>query len=330
MKKRMLALLQAFIMVTAVAACGAPETEAEEEAVPAPEIVNMATGDKTGTYYAFGSLLSGYMSDASEKNVHVISTAGSAANIHSIDEGTCLLGLAQSDVMAHAWEGTLDFKDTGAVRSFRAVGGLYEEAVQIVTLDESIKTVADLEGKMVSIGAPDSGVYQNALDILDAYGMAEEDIEAAYLTFAESVDAMKKGKIDAAFIVSGEPTNAVADLAEEADVYLVSIEGKELDTLLERCPYYKKHVIFGNTYRGVNTDVTTISVQASMVVSADAGEEDVYNMTAGIFEHTEEISAILIRGIDMSVENATTGISVPFHPGAAKYFKEKGFTVPTE
>lgn len=328
MKKRILALLQAFVLLTAVSACGTSGNE--PEAVPAPEIVNMATGDKAGSYHAFGNLLAGYMSNASGKNVQAVSTAGSIANITSVNEGTNLLGIAQSDIMAYAWNGECSFQEEGPLQNFRALGGLYEEAVQIVTLDENIKTVADLEGKMVSIGAPNSGVYHNALAILDAYDLTENDIEAAYLTFGESVDAMKAGKIDAAFIVSGAPTNAVAELAEEADVYLVSIDGKEADDLIARCPYYKKYVIFGNTYAGVNTDVHTISIQATMIVSADASDDDVYKLTAGIYDNLESISVILTRGIDMSVENGTTGISIPFHPGAAKYFAEKGFTVPTE
>lgn len=328
MKKRILALLQAVVMLTAVSACGI--SKSEPEAVPAPEIVNMATGDKTGSYHAFGNLLAGYMSNASGKNVQAVSTAGSIANITSVDDGTNLLGIAQSDIMAYAWNGECSFKENGPLQNFRTLGGLYEEAVQIVTLDENIKTVADLEGKMVSIGAPDSGVYHNAIAILDAYGLTENDIEAGYLTFSESVEAMKDGKIDAAFMVSGSPTKAVAELAEEEQVYLVSIEGEEADALLERCPYYNKYTIFGNTYAGVNTDVHTISVQATMIVSADASEKDVYKLTKGIYNNIESISAILTRGIDMSVENGTTGISVPFHPGAAKYFAEQGFTVPTE
>lgn len=331
MKKRILALLQAFVVLVAFSACGTSEAEEKQaEAVPSPKIMTMGTGDTTGTYYAFGNMLSGYMSDASGININVISTDGSAENIRNIDAGLNQLGLAQSDIMAYAWDGNHSFAEDGQIQSFRALGGLYEEAVQIVTLDENIKTMDDLKGRVVSLGAMDSGVYFNAVNILDAYGMTEEDVNAVYLTFGDSVEAMKAGTVDAAFMVSGTPTNAVADLAEEGGMYLVNIDGEEADALIARCPYYNKHVILSGTYSGLDQDTTTLSIQATMIVSADASEEDVYNMTAGIFENLEGISAILARGIDMSVENATTGISVPFHAGAAKYFAEHGYTVPTE
>lgn len=331
MKKRVFALLQAFVLLTAASACGSSDTENSGlQAVENPKVITMATGDPTGSYYAFGNLLGGYMGEASGTNISVISTEGSAANIAYVNDGLSQLGMAQSDIMAYAWDGDHSFAEKGQMQNFRALGGLYEEAVQIVTLDESIETVADLKGRVVSVGAEDSGVYFNALDILHAYGITEEEIDAEYLTFGEAVAAMKAGDVDAAFMVSGAPTNAIANLTEQYDVHLVSIEGKEAENLIEEHPYYNKYVVLAGTYEGLDRDVTTISVQATMIVSADLSEEDVYNLTAGIFENTESISAILTRGIDMSTENGTTGISVPFHKGAAKYFAEKGFTVSAE
>ena len=329
MKKRILALLQAFVLLTAVTACGTSDTTAGE-AADEPGYMSIATGDTTGSYYAFGNLLAGYMSDASGYRVDVISTEGSAANIKEVHYSLSQLGMAQSDIMAYAWNGDHSFEEDGKMQNFRALGGLYEEAIQIVTLDDSIETVADLKGRVVSIGAENSGVYFNAVDILNAYGITEEEIDAEYLTFTEAVKAMKAGDVDAAFIVSGAPTNAIADLTAEYDVNLVNITGPEAEKLIEQCPYYNKHVILSGTYAGLDADVTTISVQATMIASADMSEEDAYNLTAGIFDNVESISAILARGIDMSVENGTTGITVPFHKGAAKYFAEKGFTVPTE
>ena len=332
MKKRILALFQAAVLLVAVSACGAPETEnTGAQAVENPTIMNMGTGDQDGSYYTFGNLLSGYMSEASGINVDVISTDGSVENINGINEGTYQLGLAQADVMSYAWNGIRSFAKDGEVKSFRAIGGLYEEALQIVTLDETIQHVGDLRGRIVSIGAEDSGVALNAMNVLDVYGLRTgDDIHTVNLSFSDSVEAMKAGTVDAAFIVSGTPTNAIAELAVEGEVYLVNIDGEEADELLERYPYYNEHVILSGTYAGLDQDTKTVSIQATLIVSADASEEDVYNMTAGIYENTESISVILSRGVQMSVENATTGVSVPFHAGAAKYFAEKGFNVPTE
>ncbi|WP_458407337.1 TAXI family TRAP transporter solute-binding subunit [Anaerotignum sp.] len=331
MKKRVLASLLAFAMLAATA-CGASDTEnSGTQAVENPTILNMGTGDTEGSYYAFGNLLAAHMSDAAGVHIDVLSTEGSVENINGIHDGIYQLGMAQADVMSYAWNGIIPFARDGEVRSFRAIGGLYEEAVQIVTLDENIQSVEDLRGKTVSIGEENSGVLINAMNVLDVYGLRTgEDIETVTMSFGDSVAAMKEGKIDAAFIVSGAPTNVIEDLIATEHVHLVNIDAEKVEELQKLYPYYNKHVILSGTYTGLNQDVTTVSIQATMIVAADMAEEDVYNLTAGIYDNVENVSAIMQRAIDMSVENGTTGISVPFHPGAAKYFAEKGFYAPTE
>ena len=331
MKKRIYAMLLAAVMVFGVSACGTSDTEKKEEAVASSAILNMGTGDTEGSYYAFGNLLAAHMSDAAGVTVDVVSTEGSVANINGIHEGIYQLGLAQADVMSYAWNGIIPFARDGEVKSFRAIGGLYEEALQIVTLDENIQSVGDLRGKTVSVGGENSGVVINAMNVLDAYGLRTgEDIETVTMSFGDSVAAMKEGKIDAAFIVSGAPTIVVEDLIATEQVHLVNIDDEKIAELQQRYPYYNKYVILSGTYTGLDQDVTTVSIQATMIVSADMAEEDVYHLPAGIYDNVENVSAILPRAIDMSVENGTTGISVPFHKGAAKYFAEHGFTVPTE
>ncbi len=319
--KKMISIALALTLVFALAACGS-----NDEAGAAK--MTMGTGGTTGTYYAFGNVLSDTMSADSGIAINVVSTDGSAANIFGIDDGLYQLATVQSDVMAYAWEGSKTFSDDGAITSFNVIGGLYAEAVQIVTMDASIKTVADLKGKTVSIGAPGSGVYFNAVDVLAAYGLTEADIKPEYLSFGESTDAMKDSKIDAAFIVAGAPTNAITELATTNGVYLVSIEDAKADELIAMCPYYNKCIIPAGTYNGQTEDVATVSIKATMIVSADASEEDVYNLTKGIFGNIGTISGAHAKGSELSLENATTGMAVPFHPGAAKYFAEQGITVP--
>ena len=333
MKKKIYALLLAAVMAFGVSACGASDTEnTGAQVTDHPAVLNMGTGDTTGSYYAFGNLLAAHMGDAAGVTVDVVSTEGSAENIKGINEGLYQLGMAQADVMSYAWDGILSFAKEGEMRNFRAIGGLYEEALQIVTLDESIKNVGDLRGKTVSIGAESSGVAFNAMNVLDVYGLRTgEDIQTVHMSFADSVAAMKEGKIDAAFIVSGAPTTVVEDLIVTEQVQLVSIDKEKVAELQKLYPYYNEYVILSGTYTGLDADVTTVSIQATMIVSADMAEEDVYNLTAGIYDNVENISAIMAtRNMDMSVENGTTGISVPFHKGAAKYFAEQGFTVSAE
>ena len=173
---------------------------------------------------------------------------GSQANVQELVDGTADFAFCQSDVMAYAYNGTNLFESK--VEGFSTVAALYMEQVQIVTTNPAIKTVADLAGKSVSIGAPGSGVYFNAIDVLGAYGLTEDDIKPTYQSFGDSADALKNGQIDAAFIVAGAPTTAVTDLATTKDTYLVSLDSEHIAKLLETSDYYTETVIAKDVYFG--------------------------------------------------------------------------------
>ncbi len=314
--KKIFSIVLAIAMVLSLAACGATGTK-----------MTMGTGGTSGTYYGYGGVLGQYITNNAGVNVTVVSTDGSKANIQGIAAGNYQLGTVQSDVMSYAWEGTRSFETEGKVESFRTVAGLYAEAVQLVTMDPEIKSVKDLKGKSVSIGAPGSGVYFNAIDVLNAAGLKEEDINAQYQSFADSADALKDGKIDAAFIVAGAPTPAITELSTTNDAYLVPIDGDVAEKLMEACPFYTVYEIPAETYAGQKEAVKTVTVKATLIVSADATEDDVYKLTAAIFDNIDAIKAENAKGGELSLENATSGMTVPFHAGAAKYFAEKGITV---
>ena len=316
MKRRIVAIMLVLALAVSMAACGGSGTK-----------MTMGTGSTAGTYYAFGTILGSYIKNNAGISVNVVSTDGSKANIQGIDAGNYQLGTVQSDVMAYAWDGIRSFETEGKVESFRVVAGLYAEAVQLITMDPEIKTVADLAGKSVSIGAPGSGVYFNAIDVLNAAGLTEEDINPQYLSFADSTDGLKDGKIDAAFIVSGAPTTAITELCTTNEAYLVPIDGEVAENLFASNPFYTAYAIPAGTYEGQTEDITTVTVKATLIVSADASEQDVYDLTAAIFDNIEAITSEHGKGAELSIENATSGMTAPFHAGAAKYFAEKGVTV---
>ena len=315
--KKIIAIVSALVMVLALSACGNAGASK----------MTMGTGGTAGTYYGYGGVLGQYITNNAGINVTVVSTDGSKANIQGIDAGDYQLGTVQSDVMAYAWAGTRSFETEGKIESFRTVAGLYAETVQLVTMDPAIKSVADLKGRSVSIGAPGSGVYFNAVDVLAAAGLTENDIKAQYQSFADSADALKDGKIDAAFIVAGAPTPAITELCTTNDAYLVPIDGEIAEKLMADCDFYSLLTIPAGTYEGQEADVTTVTVKATLIVSATASEDDVYKLTASIFDNIEAITAENAKGAELSLENATEGLTVPFHAGAAKYFKEKGIEV---
>lgn len=208
--------------------------------------LSFGTGGDTGTYYGFGSVLAGYVTKNSSYSITAVTSGGSKANIEDLSANDVQLGFVQSDVMSYAYNGERLF--TSPVKGFSVVAALYMEQVQIVTTKDSITSGADLKGRSVSIGAIGSGVYFNALDVLDAYGLNEGDIKAVYQSFGDSADSLKDGKIDAAFIVAGAPTTAITDLATAKTVYLVNIDDAHADALIKASPFYSKYTIPAGTY----------------------------------------------------------------------------------
>lgn len=316
--KKLFTLALTTALTLSLAACGGSASASK---------MTMGTGGSAGTYYGYGGVLGQYIKNKAGIDVTVVATDGSKANIQGIQSGDYQLGTVQSDVMSYAWEGTRSFESTGKVDSFRVVAGLYAESVQLVTMDPNIKSVADLKGKTVSIGAPSSGVYFNAMDVLTAAGLTENDIKAQYQSFADSADALKDGKIDAAFIVAGAPTPAITELCTTNSAYLVPIDGEIADAMMAACPFYTLYTIPAGTYPGQDADVTTVTVKATLIVSASASEDDVYNLTKAIFDNAADIAKENGKGAELSLDNATSGMTAPFHKGAAKYFAEKGITV---
>ena len=335
--KKFLSLLLALGMTLSLAACGGSNAssnsgdssgDASGSSAPTTKL-RFVTGGESGTYYAFGSVIAQHATNNTNVAVTGLVGNGSKSNVEELADGNAELAFCQSDVMAYAYNGTNLFEETGKVDCFSTVAALYMEQVQIVTTDASIKTVADLAGKRVSIGSAGSGVYFNAIDILGAYGLTENDIVPTYQSFGDSANDIKDGKIDAAFIVAGAPTTAITDLATTKDVYLVSLDDEHIESLCATSDYYTKNVIPADVY-GTDGDVTTVAVGAVILARDDVSEDAIYNFTKDLFDNAEaEVSSHAKYG-ELNLDFAASVTSVPYHPGAAKYFAEKGYTVATK
>ena len=250
--KKVFSLILALGLIASLTACGGGNASGNETGDSAPAAstakLRFVTGGESGTYYAFGSVIAQHATNNTNVSVTGLVGNGSKSNVEELADGNAELAFCQSDVMAYAYNGTNLFETK--VEGFSTVAALYMEQVQIVTTNASIKTVADLAGKSVSIGAPGSGVYFNAIDVLGAYGLTENDIKPTYQSFGDSADALKNGQIDAAFIVAGAPTTAVTDLATTKDTYLVSLDSEHIAKLLETSDYYTETVIAKDVYFG--------------------------------------------------------------------------------
>ncbi len=311
--KKIISLLLIVCLAASLCACGASKG------------LTFTTGGDQGTYFGFGGVMAQKISEVTDTKVTAITSGGSKANIEALQAGDADFGFVQSDVMAYAYAGSRLFEETGAVGDFSTVAALYMEQVQIVTLNPDIKTVADLAGKNVSIGAAGSGVYFNAIDILGAYGLTEADIKPTYQSFGDSAEALQDGQIDAAFIVAGAPTTAVTSLAATNSVYLVSLDDEHIDALTASSPYYTRNVIPAAAY-GLADDVTTVAVGAVVIARDKVSEKDVYNFLSGVFNNLDNLAHDKAK--ELSLDFASSVTDVPYHPGAVKFFAEQGITVP--
>lgn len=333
MKKFLSLALAALMTLTLLTACGGSNTAAGSAAASGDAAgsveLTFTTGGEQGTYYAFGGVIAQDVTNNTDVSVTAVSSGGSKANILLMNDNDAQLGFSQSDVMAYAYNGTSTFAEDGKVDCFSTVAALYMEQVQIVTCDPSIKTVADLAGKKVSVGAAGSGVYFNAVDILGAYGLdVEKDITPNYMDFGDSADGLTDGTIDAAFIVAGAPTNAITQLAASKPAYLVALDDAHIETLLASSPYYSKSVIAAGTYDGQDEDVTTVAVGAVVIARDDVPEDAIYAFVSDIYENAANLSHG--KAAELDLEFAASVTAVPYHAGAARYFAEKGFTVATK
>nr|WP_206529759.1 TAXI family TRAP transporter solute-binding subunit [Brevibacillus sp. SYP-B805] len=287
-----------------------------------PNQLIIATGGTGGTYYPLG----GGMAEQITKNAGITATAqstgASAENLRLIRDKKADIAFTQSDIADYASKGTEMFQQDGKI-DFQAIGALYNETIQIVVApDSGINSVADLKGKRVSVGAPGSGTELNAKQILEAYGLKFEDLQLQRLSFADSAKAIQDGQLDAAFQTAGTPTAAITELAATTGVKIIPVDADKIDALISKYPFYVKTTIPGKTYETVPDDVTTVSVKSLLVVRSDLSEDLVYKVTKAIFDNIDKLGHAKAK--EIKVEEALAGISLPVHPGAKKYFTEKG------
>ena len=313
MKKKIIVIGLALLLICSLilSGCGGKTT------------LKMATGGTTGTYYAFSGTVSQVLSSKiSNLSFDVQSTGASKANIYLVADKEADIAIVQNDVMYYANKG-IDLFDGEAVTGFSAMAGCYAEVVQIVS-NSSISDISELKGKRVSVGDIGSGCEFNAHQILEAYGMTFDDIEVHNLSFADSATALKDDKIDAFFCVAGAPTTAIVELATSNTINLLEVDDEHAAILVEKYPFYTKYAIPGNSYKGISEDKQTVAVVATYIVSDDLSEDLVYNMTKALFDNADEIAKAHPKGAELNAEYSVSGISIPIHPGALKYYKEVG------
>ena len=288
------------------------------------EFINILTGGTSGVYYPLGvSLQKIYGDKIKNSKTQVQATKASVENLNLLQEGKGEIAFVLGDSLKFAWEGNEEVGFKGKLDKLRGIAAIYPNYVQIVAAKGSnIKSIADLKGKRVSVGAPKSGTELNARAILTAAGMSYKDLaKTEYLPFAESVELIKNRQLDATLQSAGLGVASLKDLANSVDVVVVSVSP---DVIKKIGSPYITGVIPTNTYKGQTENVSTAAIGNFLVTHKDVSTETVYQMTKLVFESLPELVAAHSAAKDIDIKKATDGMPVPLHPGAQKYFKEKG------
>ncbi|MBR2831945.1 MAG: TAXI family TRAP transporter solute-binding subunit [Oscillospiraceae bacterium] len=333
--KKAIAVILAVVMVLSLGltACGGSKssssdgnaTSAPAESATSVQKISMATGGTSGTYYGFSGVVAQVLNGKLKgvMDIAVESTGASKANIQLIDSGADQLAIVQNDVMYYAYTATDMFEGEKPITNFSAVISCYPEVVQIIA-NKNITSIADLKGKNVSVGDAGSGTEFNAKQILRAYGIEFSDINVSNLSFADSADSIKNGTIDAAFVVAGTPTTAVTELSTSYEFNLLEVDDEHVAALQKEYGFYAKVTVPGGTYSCVTEDKQAVAVMATIIASNSLSEDLVYQFVKALFDNKDEIAQGHTKGAELDPATAVSGISIPFHPGAEKYYKEIG------
>ncbi|MBT2968842.1 MAG: C4-dicarboxylate ABC transporter substrate-binding protein [gamma proteobacterium symbiont of Ctena orbiculata] len=291
--------------------------------------ISIGTGGLTGVYYPTGGAICRLLNKARKSHgirCSVESTGGSIFNLNTIANGELDFGVAQSDWQYHAYKGSSKFSQQGPNKSLRAVFSIHSEPFTVMARNDSgIKLFTDLKGKRVNIGNPGSGQRGTMEVLMNEYGWSRDDFKlASELKATEQARALCDNKIDAMIYTVGHPNASIKEAATACDAHLVPVTGEIVNALIAANPYYASALIPAGMYRGSDHDTSTFGVKATLVTSEAVGEEIVYQMVKAVFENLAVFRKLHPAFAQLEAKQMLKGNSAPFHPGALRYYKEKG------
>uniref|UniRef100_Q07I49 TRAP transporter solute receptor, TAXI family n=1 Tax=Rhodopseudomonas palustris (strain BisA53) TaxID=316055 RepID=Q07I49_RHOP5 len=290
----------------------------------AQQFINVLTGGTSGVYYPLGVAIGKLYGDKIPNvKTQVQATKASVENLVLLQRGSGEIAFTLGDSLKAAWEGDEEAGFKAKLDKLRVIGAIYPNYIQIVATAESgIKTLADMKGKSISVGAPKSGTELNSRAIFKAAGMEYKDFgKVEYLPFAESVDLMKNRQLTATLQSAGLGVASLKDLSNSTEISVVSVPKETVDKI---GPPFVAAVIPANTYKGQDKDVPTAAVVNYLVTSTAVSDDLAYQMTKLIFDNLPELANAHAAGKEIKLEKAAANSPVPLHPGAARYYKEKG------
>ena len=291
----------------------------------AATFVNVLTGGTSGVYYPLGVTLSQIYGEViADSKVQVQATKASAENLNLLQAGRGEIGFSLGDSVSDAWKGNADAGFAKPLDKLRAIASVYPNYIQIVALaDANVKSLADLKGKRISVGAPRSGTELNARAILRAAGLSYNDFaKVEYLPFGESVELMKNRQIDVTLQSAGLGVAALRDLSAAVKVNFVPIPAEVVAKVGD--PAYQAAKVPADTYEGQTADIDTVAINNLLVTHEKVSDDVAYQMTKGIFDNLERLGTSHSAARQIKLEKAAEGLPIPLHPGAEKFYREKG------
>lgn len=290
----------------------------------AGERLTMGTGGTAGVYYPLGGAMAQVIT---QKNPGIEVTAQATGatgenlrltEVHDID-----LAIVQNDLTHAAYNGLAPF--TSPLKDLRAVARLYPEYLHVVaSIPSGIKKMEDFKGHKISVGARGSGNEANCRQIFEFYGLNYDNITPIFLPYGETADSFKDRQVDAFVFTIGTPNPAIQDITTMQDVYFVPLDGPIRDEITAKFPYFAKDQIPANVYKGQTEPVETLSVQAMLIVNKNLSDDTVYAITKTLFENLPELKTAHSKAGEFDLAKYNAGVTIPFHPGAERYYREKG------
>jgi TRAP transporter TAXI family solute receptor len=313
--KRRSAILSAAVCVTLLAFTAGFAAEAPR--------INFATGGTSGIYYTLGGVIAQKLKEKNVAEITVQSTGASNENLRLVEAGEVPLAFSQNDLAYAAYNGLEPYKSKYA--NLTAVVATHSEVIHAVGRKEAgMAKLEDFKGRKISLGARGSGNEANCRQIFPFFGLTYENIKPIFLPYGESIDQFKDRQIDGFLFTFPYPHPVMLDLTTTHEVGYLPIAGKQADDIIAKFPYFFKTEIPAKTYKGQDAAVPTIGVKAMIIANKDAPEDVVYRITKGLFENLEGIRSGHSKAAEISLKTALDAVTLPLHPGAAKYYREKG------
>ncbi|WP_297218819.1 TAXI family TRAP transporter solute-binding subunit [uncultured Desulfovibrio sp.] len=293
--------------------------------------LTLATGGTSGVYFPLGGAIAQVISTKSDGKFSVTAqaTGASGENMRLVQANDVDFAMVQNDVADAAYKGTPPFRPDNKMTDVMAMGRLYPEYLHVVaSTDSGVKKLEDFKGKKVSVGARGSGNEVNCRQIFQYFGLDYKNVEPIFLPYGETADQFKDRQLDGFVFTIGTPNPAIQDITTAQSVQFIPVEGAKVDELVGKFPFLVKDAIPAGTYKGQDKPVPTLSVQCILIVNKNMSDDDVYAMTKALYENLDDVAKAHNKGTEISVAHAADGITIPFHPGAARYFAEKGIKLP--